>query len=252
MGKDWIERRYEDFATQAKLFCETIAADAAAYQISPADAALLMDDYTAFAITQTAASLPSERTTIAVIERKAARRRLQDRMRDLGARIRANSTISDQAKAAITLSVPRERSSSRGHGSAPDEAPRVLVRSIVANMITVRLLPTATSGRRGKPRYAIGAELLYHAGEEPPHRVAGEWQRGGLTTSGTGRIVLPQTLTSKRPRGTRIWIAARWFNSHGPGPISELVYTHLADIGVPPAAGPASAGATMPVAMAAA
>ena len=238
MAKDWIERPNETFAQQARIFCDVLATEWAAYHISAADAADLSADYADFAAAQVAAGRPTDRTPVTVQIRDGARRKLQDRMRDVAARIRADRTIDAVARLRLTMTVP-PADAGRRTLPPPDEAPTVRVTRVVANVIEVRVTPRP-SGRQGKPRDVAGAELFFAAAEQRPSGYE-NFQRGGVTLSSKGRILIPPSLTSKIPRGTRIWLAARYFNARGPGPLSASVYTHLTEVGLPPAASAAAA-----------
>jgi hypothetical protein len=221
MAKDWIERRNDLFAAQARQFCETIAADPAAYQISAGDAALLLADYADFAAKQVLAEQPLTRTRVAVSARDAARKTLSRRMRDLGGRIRSNLSISTAAKLVLSLNIPG--TTAVALPGAPTTRPFVHIASVIGNVLTVRL-KEEDSSRAGKPAYVIGAEVFYQFGEEPPTHGDG-WRRGALTMSAKARIILPTV-----PPGTQMWICARWFNTHGSGPASNVMSTHLGKV----------------------
>src|SRR5438874_7596773 len=128
MAKDWIQRRNAEFCSQARVFSETIAADAAAYGIDPADAAALSAEYADFAAKYQAAAQPDTRTSSAVVARDDARKILARHMREMGARIRANPAVTSVMRIALTVAVPG--SGERAPDGPPKTPPRVRVLSL--------------------------------------------------------------------------------------------------------------------------
>lgn len=224
MAKDWIERANGAFNAQARSFSKTISADFAGYAISAGEAAQLAAEYADFAAMIATTSDPSTRTSIAVSGRNMSRAVLAAHMRDIAARVRANSTIGTAAKLALGLTVPGARDAApTGSSSAPPAMrPSVNIRSIVSNRVTVRLANDEQT-RFARPPQVQGAEVFFAVADEPPVEAIA-WRRGALTMSSKATFTLPVL-----PAGTTVWIAARWFNSRGqPGPLSQPVQTFAA------------------------
>jgi hypothetical protein len=227
MARDWIERRNGKFDMQAMLFSQAISANYADYQISPADAALLAADYADFHAALLTTNDPRTRTSPAISLRDRLREQLVARMRDLGGRVRANGSISASLKQ--ILGVGQAQPAQHALHGRPTTRPRVYVQSVVNNRLRLKVLDPEQPTLRGKPPQYVAAELFACFGQKNAPTHSDEWRFMGLALSASATIKLPQL-----DPGTKIWLCARWRNTHGTGPTSEAVSTHIAAMTVAP------------------
>jgi len=92
--------------------------------------------------------------------------------------------------------------------------------------VKIRLHNADSISKRGKPPGVIGASLFIYSGEagaEPPTKL-GAWKFECNTGRTRVDLLFPSTLAP----GSKVWIAAFWFNGHKQsGPLSVPVGVHL-------------------------
>jgi hypothetical protein len=215
MARDWIERRNADLASQARVFSQTIAADPSAWGVNPLDATALVAEYEAFVAAYKAAWEPLTRTAAAVIRRDGAREKLAQRMRQLGAIIRANPAVTSEMRInAMMNTVAQPVKPPQGR---PQTRPRVDVVSLDNDMLTLRVRDDSSS-RAGRPRGYTGAQIFICSDGDPrAANPSGTWRFLAVTTRNKPRVKLPCLAP-----GTCVSIAARWYNTRGAGQMSNV------------------------------
>jgi hypothetical protein len=223
MAKDWIERRNIDFHGQAKRFTETIVADPGAYGIDPAEAALLAAEFAEFDARFLAAFEPLTRTALRVIARDRARKTLAKRMRALAAVIRANPATTVAMRIGLHMTVDGSGEPAPRH--PPQTRPTLTIVKLVDDMLTLSLKDSGSS-RRGVPRHYSGAQIfMAHGVVYGAPRDVTRWRLVGVTSKARTTIELPYLKA-----GSAVSLAARWYNTHGPGPSGEAATTYVGEI----------------------
>lgn len=216
MAKDWIARRNGFLSQQARVFSQKIAADPGLYGIDPTEAAQLVAESEDFTAKYEATVRPGTRTSIAISGRDEARRVLTDHMRLVALRIRGNRAVTDEMRINLTMTV--DGSAEPAPAGVPKSSPQILVGDLRGNYLTIRLSELETASR-GMPRQYRGAQIFMYAddGTKPPGDIA-QWRLLGVVSKAKSVVTLPYL-----PPGTKVTLAARWFNRHGAGPASMPV-----------------------------
>jgi hypothetical protein len=95
--------------------------------------------------------------------------------------------------------------------------------SVSGQTVLVRIYDPLNPTRRGKPLGVAGATIVSYVGDEPSLNPA-EWTFQGNTTRTKVQVAFPSTLTA----GTKVWIAAFFFNPRGQsGQACDPVGTNL-------------------------
>lgn len=227
MAKDWIHRKNSDFNDQALNFANRIVAESAAYGIDPAEAAQLAAEQVDYAAKYQTASQPGSRTSVAVIARDDARKVLANHMRSIGARVRANPVVTDEMRILLSLTVPGQAPAAPD--GPPKTRPRINVLSLDGNHLTLRVRDTE-SASPAKPRHYLGAQIYIctDSTEQAPADL-NRWRLATVTTKGKTLVKLPFI-----EPGTRVWLCARWFNTHGAGAVSNIAYVWTGGMVVAP------------------
>jgi hypothetical protein len=105
----------------------------------------------------------------------------------------------------------------------PATSPTMRILRVDKWTVDVKLSDATNSGKRGKPDGTVGAAVFSHVGPTPPTELDA-WRFEGNVGRVKFAIPFPATL----PPGTRVWLAAQWFNNRKQaGPVCDPVATHL-------------------------
>jgi len=221
---DFLPRRESNLVTWTRNFTARLVSDPVGFGIPPAMAAQYMAVNDAFLEAYIIANRKSTRTGLAVLEKNEAMATLRAEARKLSRIIKANDAITNTQRKVLGLSL-RDGGGRSPRIPRPAEPPRVIVEGKVNNVMTIRVCgPHGT--KRSKPEGVAGARLYTFVGEEPPESGADFTFRGTTTRTRT-TISFPAAL----PAGTKVWIAACWYNPRGEtGPICTPIsaYTDYA------------------------
>ena len=194
-------------------------------------------------------------------ERRAARKKLVARMRDVGGRIRANLSIPTPLKIVLGLPVRRSRDGGllapietpdgqeipvRGSGriGRPRTCPLVYVGpssvrtgGVGDDQIAVNLADELTPSRRTRPATTLGAGLWFAIGKTAPADL-GDWRFVRVFTRARARFAISQRVLARAAAASgaapgetvalTVWLAACWISPTGePGPASRPVSVTL-------------------------
>jgi hypothetical protein len=208
-------------------FSSTINSDPESFGISPAAAAnfaALLADYAA----KLPACDPTLRTRYSVAVKNESREKLKIDARLLARIVYGTATVTDGQKLSLGLSV-------RGKPSPippPDDAPAISVVSVNAWTVKLRLHDRASATSGGKPPGVQGASIFSYAAPPTPPGSPIDTAPADLhdwTFQGNfGKTRIELNFPSKLPPGTKVWLAAFWFNPRSQGgPVSSPVATYL-------------------------
>lgn len=104
----------------------------------------------------------------------------------------------------------------------PEFAPQLDMVSVQGRRVTLRLR-NSVNGERRKPTGVQGATLVSYVGESLPESIR-DWSFEANTTRTDVELVFEDSV----PMGTKVWVAAFWYNRRGEsGPACSPVSLHL-------------------------
>jgi hypothetical protein len=218
MPRDFFPRREADIFNFTRNFSEKINLDPLAYGLSPLQASLYSQLQLAFAQAFRIVNDNSTNASSAYAARDSARIALERMTRQLANIIRGMS-VTDAMR--IGLGLPA-RPTRRQRIPAPTIAPLVQIVGTIGRSVRIELLD-AESNRRKRARDAGGAYLYGFVGADYPANLKG-YDFKGSTSSARATVKFDTAL----PPGTLVWVAARWTNRRGAGPLSTPRCVHLA------------------------
>lgn len=161
---------------------------------------------------------PAQRTQVIVSQKDEAKRALRNNASELSKIIQGQATVTDAMKIDLRLNVRKSPTPI----PVPDEMPEMDILSVTGRTVKARL-HSATIEHRRKPNGVSGANLWTFVGETPPEELSG-WLFQGTTTRTLFEIEFPVTVE----QGSKVWLAAAWFNPRGQtGPVSDPVSTFI-------------------------
>ena len=202
--RNTIPRTDAKFLNWSANFGDLIAADAAGYGLSDKQAADFNALLTAFRASYAKAVEPGTKTTVAVAQKNADRDALRLAARRLVSIIDGQANVTDAQRVALGIVV---RDASPTPVPRPSNPPLIEVQQTVGNSVTIRLLDSRDTSRRGKPAAAIGATVFSFVGDVAPAEENG-WTFEGNTSKTTLTVQFAQLL----PPGTKVWFTAIWYN----------------------------------------
>jgi hypothetical protein len=158
----------------------------------------------------------AQASAIAATQKKNASRAIvKSQVRELTKLIQANSNVTDDQRAALGITIPKE---SKTPTPVPDTRPMAVVENINRLEHIINYFDEITSRGRAKPAGVRGCEIWYKIGGEPPADAS------GLTylTTDTGT---PYIAHFKGDDGGKtVHYMLRWVNTRNePGPWSETI-----------------------------
>jgi hypothetical protein len=145
----------------------------------------------------------------AIFLKDESRRTLVNFIRETARQIQGTMTVTDAQRDSLGLTI---RPTHRTPADPITEMPEVTILEVVGHNVRVRVRD-ASGVRRGKIPTAQGAVLYSFVGATPPTGAEG-WTCEGPITRDSVIIAFPSSLTA----GTKIWVAALWYNTRGVGP----------------------------------
>ena len=199
-----------------------INATPAAYGLTPALAASYATVHDAYA-TALRACDRTIRTIGATIAKNDARTTLRTNARLLLNIIAGTASVTEAQKADLGIAQRRAASPI----PAPSARPSIQIVFVTGWRVKLKLRDVESSANRGKPSGVSGASLFVWFGEpadqDPPTSLS-DWKFQG----NTGRTLLDIHFPSTLAPGSKVWIAAFWFNGRKQGgPACNPVPVHL-------------------------
>ena len=147
---------------------------------------------------------PSTKTAVAVAQKNADRDALRLDARRLVSVIDGQAAVTDAQRVALGIVV---RDTSPTPVARPAYPPLIEVQQVAGNGVTIRLLDSRDTSRRGRPVVAIGATVFSYVGDVAPVEESA-WTYEGNTSKTTLTVQFSQLL----PPGTKVWFTAFWYN----------------------------------------
>lgn len=221
MSRDWVPLRDADLRNFTANFAQRISANPSSFGLTVAEAnefAALNDAWQA-AFLQ--ASRNNTRTPAAIVVKDDARTAVVAMLRSLGMAIQKRPQTTNDQRIALGLRVPSPYRTPIGR---PQSRPSLTILSVLGQTVKITLRDTAHDSRRGKPFGVAGATIYVQVAEKPSPDMS-EWASLGNFTRPKLSLTLPTWLF---PPGSRIWLAACWYNPRGQaGPIGNTANLYL-------------------------
>jgi hypothetical protein len=204
MTSDYLPSADADLLAWSANFSAKITATPTAYGLTAALATALAAKQTAYDTALAAATNPQTRGGSTVLAKDQARAELVQYCRQLARAIQGTLAVTDQQRYDLGLTV---RGVVPTPIPAPASAPAIMLASVIGRTVSLRLIDPANPTRRGKPDYVDGAAVFSFVGAEAPTDLT-DWKFEGNTTRTLMDVVFPTTVAP----GTKVWLAAYWFN----------------------------------------
>ncbi len=219
MGQSFYYGTDSELSTSGRQFAAHLVSDPAAYGVTEAQALEMQAIAQAYAEAYAVATAPQTRTSVAVEAKRARKRLLTSAARRLGNLIIANQAVSDTQLIELGLK-PRV---GRSRIETPTEMPALQIGSTVGHRVELGIRQLGT-GTRGKPTGVAGAAIWIHIGDDAPPAGSDAWTWYANTSRTNTTIDLPHTATP----GSKVWIAAAWYNNRQQrGPWSHAAQTYV-------------------------
>lgn len=222
MSRDWIPRRDVKLRDFTASFEKQISANPASFGLTVDEANEFAALNEAWQAAFTAANRNGTRTPTAIVVKDDARTAVVAMLRSLGMAIQKRPQTTNDQRTALGLRVPSPYRTPIGR---PQSAPMLHVYSVLGQTVKITLRDLVHDGRRGKPFGVAGATIYVQVAEKASSNTS-DWVSLGNFTRPKISLTLPTWLC---PPGSKIWLAACWYNPRGQaGPMS-----HTADLYLP-------------------
>lgn len=222
MSRDWVPLRESRLVTFTAHFAQAITASPESYGLTADEAnefAALNDVWVS---AYTTANRNETRTPKAIVAKDDARDAMLPMLRQLGMYIQRRPQTTNDQRVTLGLRVP---SPTHSPIPVPTSAPTLTITSVLGQTIRFTLRSPSEPSRRGKPTGVAGAMIFAFRGDKAPPDMS-EWTTLGNFTRTNLSITFAATTY---PPGSKLWLAACWFNPKGkPGAMSAAQYCHLA------------------------
>lgn len=210
-------RRDSDLLIWSANFAARIAVSPAHFGLDAAQASVFADLQSAYDAALSLSTSPSTNSRANVIAKNAAREELlnaQSGAWELVRIVQAFPGTTDAMRGELGL---RTMDTSRSPVGVPTSPPGLSILATVGRLVKIRLRDLENPERRGKPVGVDGAAIVYHVGQSASTDPA-QWIFASITARPLVDLELPATI----PAGSKIWLAAFWFNTRKePGPTSS-------------------------------
>ena len=190
-------------------FDKVLMREASRFGVPAADAQAWHAEYLVYAASYREADVPRTRTVVSVTGLRLATENLTRRTREMVAGIQARRTTTDADRAALGITVPRQR---RRRVARPGEPPFMWVAEVRGRRMVLKLNDAEAVGvRRRRPAGVKGVQVFRATGERMPS----EWSElsvWSLATSTNETKLVLEVEASLEP-GSRVWWTARWVNA---------------------------------------
>ena len=182
----------------------------------------------AFAAALSASQSPATRGKSTVLLKDSLKRDLTGYSRLLVRTVQGVSTLTNQQKSDLGVTVR----TIPGSIPAPGTAPQIDFIAVSGRKVKIRLHDSASGSKRGRPPAVKGVSIFSHVGPAAPGTIA-DWTFEGNTSKTLMGVQFPDTV----PAGSLIWLTAFWYNAKSQaGPMTAPVSTNIAGGGVSMAA----------------
>ena len=189
------------------------------YGLTAAQATAYQTVNDAYATAYRTAFDPHTRTAPAIAAKDRAKANLAASARELVRLVQATSTVTDEQRKALKITVAKSRSPV----PAPSARPAIELASVVGRLVSVNVYDSSSRTKRGKPLGSVGAKLYTFVGDAYPSDPA-LWAYQGDYTKTKCEIVFDDFVEN----GAQVWVCAAWYNRKGEtGPISVPLTTNV-------------------------
>jgi hypothetical protein len=212
---NFVNGTEEELLTGSANLAQRLLLGYAAYGVPEAVAEALEQAQAVYASTYQTSKDPASRTKPAILAKRAAKRVLQQAIRQVFYLAEAYPGLNDEKRAQLGMTIPKPRE----NVSPPDVRGDVDVVELVGNDVTVRVHSAGSAMPRN-----VKLINAFVAVQETPPDAATQWQFQGSGTAKVQTLNLPASL----PMGTTVWVIVQYANAKGEsGPASIPVSVRL-------------------------
>lgn len=221
MGSTWYPTKEADFLAFAQSWSTHATATPTAYNWVAADATALAALIATLVSATTAANDPATRTSVTVAAKDVARAAALAELKALKKKLEgAQPPIAANKREELGLP-PKDATPTPV--PPPSTRPLVAILATTGLNVSLRLTDENTPTRRSHPVGVSGAEVFSFTGATAPADLR-SWTFEGLATRSDMVVAFPPAAAA----GTKIFIAARWYNNKGDtGPVSATASSYV-------------------------
>lgn len=214
-SKNWFPTRQQELLPFAENIATKITAAPGDYGVLAADASSLSALTASYDSALTAAITPETSTEITVAAKDIAKANLIAGLRRVYKKFEAALLPMDKR---LELGLPITDVEPTPVPT-PGTKPVLTLLGTDNRAVRVRVADQLTPTRRGKPHGVAGCEIFSFQGETPPGDI-NAWRFEGQAT----RSEFIVTFGASAAAGSKVWVAARWYNAKGgAGPVCDAV-----------------------------
>lgn len=219
MANGYLPTREAELVTWSKTFGTYISANEVQVGLTIEQAGAYDALQSSFAAAYQTANDPATRSPANIESKNLAKNALVEETRQLVAIVQAFPGTTNTMRSAMGITV---RDNEPTPVPVPVNPPQLDIVSVQGRTVKMRLR-NAINGERRKPAGVQGATVLSYVGETIPGSLR-DWTFEGNTT----RLDVPVVFSESVPMGSKVWIAAFWYNRRAEsGPASSPVAAHV-------------------------
>lgn len=206
-------------AVFAPNFATIVSASPTTYNVTPTQCTALTTASTNFVTAYNAARVDGMRSKTLTAAKDAAKAALSELLRPMYGGISALTTVTDEQKIALGITVRKMPSPQ----PAPDTEPVVNVVFVRGRTVRLRFRDAGSTTRRGKPVGVATATILSYVGATPPADISA-WK----FEANVSRTLVDVTFPATTAPGAQVWFTVFWSNRKDQsGPACEPIGTYL-------------------------
>jgi len=197
------------------------------YGVSNAMASAYTPLHQAFAAGHANATNATANSKANIIAKNHAKAALKSYARMLARLIRATPSVTNDMRGLLGLTIPDLHLTP---AVVPDRAPIVSVMSTSGRIVRIKLWDPGVPSKRGHAPGIAGAAILSWAASSPAQTQPPPTRAGWTFHGNATRKHYEVCIDSHVPAGTKVWIAAMWYNPRGQlGPMSKPQITYIGE-----------------------
>lgn len=222
MSRDWVPTRESRLVTFSAHFAQQISASPESYGLTADEASEFAALNDAWVNAYTAANRNATRTPMAIVAKDDARDAMLPMLRQLGMFIQRRPQTTNDQRVRLGL---RIHSTNHTPIGPPQTAPALNILSVLGQTVKIDLRDRQNQSRRGKP-FGVAGAIIYSRHADDASNDMRNWNTLGNYTRPYVRLTFPSALY---PAGSKVWLAACWYNPRGQrGPVGNFASFHLA------------------------
>jgi hypothetical protein len=203
-------------ATYAPNFATIVSAASATYNMTMTECTALTTLSTGFVTAYNASQVDGMKSKSLTSARRSAKAALLVPLRAYYAQIASMTTVTDQQKVDLGITIRRRPSPT----PAPSTEPVTTIDSVRNRTLRIRLRDASNPHRVGRPIGVASAAVLSYVGTAPPTSLSA-WKLEGVVSKTLVDVTVPDSVAP----GSQVWITAYWLSRKSQsGPASDPIF----------------------------